>query len=116
MVTNRCCWKRSWKSPALPAPPTGRLIGSASDRLRDGANWKSSTVKSVRSRISGSTPCTQTSAKSSVPQLESPPLSGSAEDLPAGGLWFQGMSRVVPDLHQSSPRESGQEGSIREAY
>ena len=33
-----------------------------------------------------------------------------------GGLWYQGMSRVVPDLHQSRPREAGEGGCIWDAY
>ena len=35
---------------------------------------------------------------------------------PEGGLWYQGMSRVVPGCPQSTPREVGEGSCIRYAY
>src|ERR1035437_3339230 len=34
----------------------------------------------------------------------------------AGGLWYQGMSRVVPGCHQTTRREAGEGGCIQSAY
>jgi hypothetical protein len=34
----------------------------------------------------------------------------------AGGLWYQGMSRVVPGCPQTSPRAAGEGSCIRDAY
>ena len=33
-----------------------------------------------------------------------------------GGLWYQGMSRVVPGCPQTTPREAGEESCIWNAY
>jgi hypothetical protein len=35
---------------------------------------------------------------------------------PEAGLWYQGMSRVVPDLPQTTPSEARQASCIRKAY